>query len=84
MVATPSLASESADMVMRIIEKDKRGIFHCCGGESVSRIELAQATAEVFELEAGLIQSSRPDWGDMAGISIPRELPYRPVLRPNS
>ncbi len=30
---TPPLASESAEMMLRIIEHDKSGIFHCCGGE---------------------------------------------------
>ena len=32
MRATLSLASESARMMMRIIERDARGIFHCCSG----------------------------------------------------
>jgi dTDP-4-dehydrorhamnose reductase len=73
MVATPSLASESAELMMRIIQKDKQGTFHCCGGESIARMELAHATAEVFELDAGLIHSSEPEWGDLAGIPIPRD-----------
>jgi dTDP-4-dehydrorhamnose reductase len=71
MVGTPSLASESAEMILHIIERDKRGIFHCCGGESIDRMALARLTAEVFELDAGLLQSGQPEWGDLAGIAIP-------------
>jgi len=71
MVGTPSLASESAEMMLRIIERDKQGIFHCCGGESISRMALAQIAAEVFVLDASLLQSGEPEWGDLAGIAIP-------------
>lgn len=71
MVGTPSLASESAEMMLRVIERDKQGIFHCCGGESISRMALAQVAAEVFELDASLLQSGEPEWGDLAGIAIP-------------
>ncbi len=73
MYATPSLASESAEMMMRIIQKDKQGMFHCCCGESMTREALALTTAEVFELDESLIQITAPEWGDMAGISIPRD-----------
>ncbi|MFN8488270.1 MAG: sugar nucleotide-binding protein [Caldilineaceae bacterium] len=73
MVATPSLASESAEMMLRIIQQDKQGTFHCCSGESLSRLELAKATAEVFELDASLIRTGQPDWGDLVGIGIPRD-----------
>jgi dTDP-4-dehydrorhamnose reductase len=66
MIATPSLASECAEMMMRIIQLDRQGIFHCCGGESVSRMELAKMTAEVFDLDPGLITSVSPDPDDPA------------------
>ena len=55
MVATPTLASEAAELMLRILERDLDGIFHCCGGESVDRRTLATRTAEIFELDAGLL-----------------------------
>jgi dTDP-4-dehydrorhamnose reductase len=39
----------------RILERDLDGIFHCCGGESVDRRTLATRAAEVFELDAILL-----------------------------
>ena len=61
MVATPSLASESAEMILQIIEQDARGIFHCCGGESIDRVGFAQAVARTFGLDEGLISTGPPD-----------------------
>ena len=63
-------------MIMRIIILDRRGIFHCCGGEGVSRWELAHATAEVFELDADLIHLSPCDPtvpASLKGIPVPRD-----------
>lgn len=76
MRATPTLASEIGEMIMRIIKLDRRGIFHCCGGEGVTRLELARATAEVFELDPGLICLGPCDPADPAslrGIPVPRD-----------
>jgi dTDP-4-dehydrorhamnose reductase len=55
MVATPTLASDAAELMWRILERDLDGIFHCCGGESVDRRTLAVRAAEVFELDAMLL-----------------------------
>jgi dTDP-4-dehydrorhamnose reductase len=54
-VATPTLASEAAELMWLIVERDLDGIFHCCGGESVDRRTLATRAAEIFELDAGLL-----------------------------
>jgi dTDP-4-dehydrorhamnose reductase len=56
MRATPSLASESARMVMRIVEKDRQGIFHCTGGEAIGRHEFARLIAETFGYDPALIR----------------------------
>jgi dTDP-4-dehydrorhamnose reductase len=55
MVATPTLASEAAELMWRILERELDDIFHCCGGESVDRRTLALRAAEIFELDAGLL-----------------------------
>jgi dTDP-4-dehydrorhamnose reductase len=61
MRATPSLASESAEMMLQLVEQERRGIFHCCGGESVTRMQLARAAAEVFDLDASLLHTGEPE-----------------------
>jgi dTDP-4-dehydrorhamnose reductase len=55
MVATPTLASDAAELMWRILERDLDGIFHCCGGESVDRRTLATRAAQVFDLDATLL-----------------------------
>ncbi|MGD2011648.1 MAG: sugar nucleotide-binding protein, partial [Desulfobacterales bacterium] len=71
MHATPGLASDCAEMMLRIIQRDCRGIFHCCCGQSVSRMELANAAAEIFGLDAELLQTGPPDWTGMVGVPVP-------------
>jgi len=76
MRGNPTLATEIGEMILRIIELDNCGIFHCCGGESATRLEFARATAQVFELDASLIQAGPPDPADpasLAGIPVPRD-----------
>lgn len=60
-VAHPTLASDGADMLLRLARHEGSGIFHCFGSEAVSRIELAHTTAEVFELDHGLIAAVPTD-----------------------
>jgi dTDP-4-dehydrorhamnose reductase len=71
-----TLASEIGEMIVRIIDTDQCGIFHCCGGESATRLELARATAQVFGLDANLIQPCPPDPSDsdsLTGIPVPKD-----------
>jgi dTDP-4-dehydrorhamnose reductase len=60
MVATPTLASDAAALIRRIAEGGQRGIFHCCGGQSVDRRTLAQRTVEVFGLDGDLLDFGPP------------------------
>ena len=60
MVATPSLASDCAEMMWRIAESDARGIFHCCGGEAVTRRRLGELTVETFGLDGSLLRWGPP------------------------
>ena len=72
----PTLATEIGEMIVRIIDRDQCGIFHCCGGESATRLEVAMATAQTFGLDASLIQPGPPDASDPAsltGIPVPRD-----------
>jgi dTDP-4-dehydrorhamnose reductase len=72
----PTLATEIGEMIMRIIEMDLCGTFHCCGGQGATRLELAEATARVFGLDASLIHCTAPNAHDPAsliGIPVPRD-----------
>jgi dTDP-4-dehydrorhamnose reductase len=71
MVATPSLASESAEQMWRIIDRERQGTFHCCGGEAVGRWQLAELAAEVFELDPSLLRSGTPGPADVPPIQVP-------------
>jgi dTDP-4-dehydrorhamnose reductase len=70
MLATPSLASHSAELILLLAERRLTGVFHCCGGESATRMELARAAADVFELDPELLRSGPPD---------PAALPPAPI-----
>jgi dTDP-4-dehydrorhamnose reductase len=59
-VATPSLASASGELILLAAERGLRGIYHCCGGEPSTRRALAQAAAEVFELDRTLLRFGPP------------------------
>jgi dTDP-4-dehydrorhamnose reductase len=61
MVATPSLASLSSGWLLELAERGLRGVFHCCGGEATTRMELARAAAQVFELDESLLRSGPPE-----------------------
>ncbi|MGI9622818.1 MAG: hypothetical protein ACR2PK_08285, partial [Acidimicrobiales bacterium] len=72
MVATPSLASECGELIHRIGELgDVGGIFHLCGADAMSRMELAELACEVFELDRALLRSGPADPDSMPGSPIP-------------
>ena len=71
MVATPSLASESADLILDIAARRLTGVFHCCGADSVGRMDLARLTCEVFGLDPALLRSGPPDLARIPSVPIP-------------
>jgi dTDP-4-dehydrorhamnose reductase len=54
-VANPTLASDGADMLLRLAQHDGNGIFHCFGSEPVSRLQFAHHLADLFEVDHALI-----------------------------
>jgi dTDP-4-dehydrorhamnose reductase len=72
MIATPTLASDAAGLMWRILERDLDGIFHCCGGESVDRRTLALRAAQVFELDPTLLDLRVAP----PAAAIPAQIPY--------
>jgi dTDP-4-dehydrorhamnose reductase len=71
MRATPSLASYSSRLLLDLCERRFTGVYHCVGGEAASRMELARATARVFELDASLLRSEAPHTGALPPAPIP-------------
>jgi dTDP-4-dehydrorhamnose reductase len=59
-LATPTLASDAAELVWRAIERGVTGILHCCGGEHVDRVELSRRAVAAFELDPGLVDVGPP------------------------
>jgi dTDP-4-dehydrorhamnose reductase len=70
MVATPTLASDAADLLWRIVAGGHEGIMHCCGGETVDRRTLARLSVEAFDLDGDLLE---------LGVPYPDEPPPAPV-----
>ena len=58
--ATPTLASDAAELVWRALERDLDGILHCCGGEHTDRVGLARRAADAFELDPELLTAGPP------------------------
>ena len=72
-VATPTLASDAAEMMWRIVSAGRTGTFHCCGGEAVDRVGLARRTAEVFDLDAELLEVGPPEPGVVPSVPVPHD-----------
>lgn len=71
MVATPSLASESASMILEIGQRGLTGVFHCSGADAVERMALAHMTCDAFELDATKVTSGSPPSDALSGNRIP-------------
>ena len=54
-VAHPTLASDGAEMLLRLAEHDENGIFHCMGSQAVSRLQFAYHFADIFGVDRTLI-----------------------------
>jgi dTDP-4-dehydrorhamnose reductase len=55
LVATPTLASDAAELIWRALEREVTGILHCCGGEHIDRLALAHRAIGAFDLEPDLL-----------------------------
>lgn len=55
LMSHPTLATDAADLFMRLAQKSETGIFHCIGSEAAGRLELAYRVADVFGADRSLI-----------------------------
>jgi dTDP-4-dehydrorhamnose reductase len=72
-IATPTLATDAAELMWRLIDRGLTGTFHCCGAESVHRVELARRAVAAFELDGELLRTGPPDPAVLEGGRIPHD-----------
>ena len=72
-VATPTLATDAAELIWLALVGDVSGILHCCGGEHADRVELARRAVAAFGLDAELLDVGPPPDEALAGGAIPRD-----------
>jgi dTDP-4-dehydrorhamnose reductase len=72
-LASPTLATDAAELVWRALERGVTGILHCCGGEHVTRMGLARRAAEAFELDPELLEAGPPPADARGGEPVPRD-----------
>ena len=72
-LATPTLATDAAELIWRALDREVTGILHCCGGEHVDRVGLARRAIEVFELDGELLEIAPPPADVISGGGIPRD-----------
>jgi dTDP-4-dehydrorhamnose reductase len=72
-LATPTLATDAAELVWRALTRELTGILHCCGSEHVDRVSLGRRAIEVFELDADLLDVVPPPDDVLGAGTIPRD-----------
>jgi dTDP-4-dehydrorhamnose reductase len=72
-LATPTLATDAAELVWLALAGEVTGVLHCCGGEHADRVGLARRAIEVFELDSDLLDVVPPP-DEVAGAGgVPRD-----------
>lgn len=72
-LATPTLATDAAELIWRALERDVTGILHCVGGEHADRIGLARRAVDVFDLDAELLEVGPPPPDALPQGGVPRD-----------
>lgn len=70
-VASPSLGAMCGEVMRAAVAQQAPGIFHCCGSESTTRRQLAEATVEAFDLDRSLLRFGTAPREAFAGQTIP-------------
>ncbi len=55
-IGTPTYAPDFCEAIDRLLQNEAYGLFHVSGGEIISRYDFALKIAEVFDLDASLIE----------------------------
>jgi dTDP-4-dehydrorhamnose reductase len=72
-LATPTLATDAAELIWRGLECELTGVLHCCGGEDADRPGLARRAARVFGLDPELIDVVSPPDGAVGSERVPAD-----------
>lgn len=70
-VASPSLGAMCGEVMRSIVATGHTGIFHCCGSQSTTRRELAEAAVAAFALDRSLLRFGPAPDEAFAGQRIP-------------
>jgi dTDP-4-dehydrorhamnose reductase len=62
-VATPTLATDAGELILRAIERKVTGTLHCVGGEHIDRVSLARRAVAAFGLDDALLATGPPPRG---------------------
>jgi len=73
LLATPTLATDAAELIWQALNREATGVLHCCGAEHVDRVGLARRAIEVFELDPDLLDVVPPPSEVAAAGRIPRD-----------
>jgi len=60
-IATPTLATDAGELILRALEQGVTGTLHCCGGEHIDRVSLARRAVRAFGLDEELLEIGSPD-----------------------
>lgn len=60
-IATPTLATDAAELIWRALERGALGVLHCCGGEHIDRVSLARRAVAAFGLDEDRLDVGPPD-----------------------
>lgn len=72
-VASPVTAAEIGARLLLALDREADGILHVVGADAVTRLELAQGAAGVFDLDASLITTSPVPEGQMLPAPMPAD-----------
>jgi dTDP-4-dehydrorhamnose reductase len=72
-LATPTLATDAAEMIWRALELEVIGTLHCCGTEHIHRVDLARRAVSVLGLDPELLQVGPPPVGAVGNERVPRD-----------
>jgi dTDP-4-dehydrorhamnose reductase len=71
MRATPTLASDAAELMWRALERETTGVLHCVGGEHADRVALALRAVAAFELDPHLLTFGPPPASELPDGGVP-------------
>jgi dTDP-4-dehydrorhamnose reductase len=72
-LATPTLATDAAELIWRALELGVTGTLHCCGADHAHRVELARRAVEAFELDPELLQVGPAPPERLTAGTVPRD-----------